>query len=188
MLNHKGEPYAEFDMTPLTVQFTMAFQCFVFMQMFNQINARKLGEKDYNICDGIFSNRLFLVITVATFAIQLLCVQFGGIALRCVPLDSKQNTFSIGLAFTVLPMMLLFKAFVPASWFETLAQSVDDREMGAEEMQESLIMGLSGKLKRSATLQKANASTIEKKMSGMSTDAKLDMFKKVAIKNKDSVN
>merc|ERR1712032_1266889 len=32
--------------------YTMVFQTFVFMQLFNQINARKLGDKDYNIFAG----------------------------------------------------------------------------------------------------------------------------------------
>merc|ERR1719362_1874995 len=33
--------------------YTMVFQAFVFMQLFNQFNARKLGEKEYNICASI---------------------------------------------------------------------------------------------------------------------------------------
>jgi len=164
-------------LTPLAIQYTMAFNAFVFMQIFNQINARKLGEKEFNICDGIFTNSLFLTITVTTCVIQVLCISFGGVALRCVPLTWDQNLFSIGLGFTVLPMMLFFKATVPARLFESLASSVDDREMGANEMQESIIMGLSGKLKRSATLKKANSTNLEEKL--MSGNASLDVFKKL---------
>ena len=30
------------------------------MQLFNQINARKLGDKEYNVFAGFFSNKMFL--------------------------------------------------------------------------------------------------------------------------------
>jgi len=49
--------------------YTMVFQAFVFMQLFNQINARKLGDKEYNVFAGFFNNMLFLGIVALTFAI-----------------------------------------------------------------------------------------------------------------------
>lgn len=39
------------------------------MQLFNQINARKLGDKEYNVFAGFFNNMLFLGIVALTFAI-----------------------------------------------------------------------------------------------------------------------
>ena len=56
----------------------MVFQAFVFMQLFNQINARKLGANDYNVFAGFFNNWMFLMICVLTFIIQTLMVQYGG--------------------------------------------------------------------------------------------------------------
>ena len=37
------------DYTQKIIHFTLVFQIFVFMQVFNQINARKLGEKEFNV-------------------------------------------------------------------------------------------------------------------------------------------
>ena len=56
------------------------------MQLFNQINARKLGDRDLNVFAGFFNNKLFLFIAVLTFVIQVLLVQYGGQAVRAVPL------------------------------------------------------------------------------------------------------
>jgi hypothetical protein len=52
----------------------MLFQAFVFMQIFNQINSRKLGDHQFNIFAGFFNNSLFLFITALTFGVQVVCV------------------------------------------------------------------------------------------------------------------
>lgn len=57
------------------------------MQLFNQINARKLGDRDFNVFAGFFNNRLFLFIVGLTFFIQVMMVQYGGQAVRAVPLS-----------------------------------------------------------------------------------------------------
>ena len=54
--------------------YTIVFQTFVFMQLFNQINSRKLGEKDYNVFSKFFNNPMFIVITILTFGIQVAIV------------------------------------------------------------------------------------------------------------------
>lgn len=58
--------------------YTIIFHSFVFMQIFNEINARKLGEKEYNIFHGFFNNLLFLFIVLSTIGIQMLMVEYGG--------------------------------------------------------------------------------------------------------------
>jgi len=52
----------------------MIFQSFVFMQLFNQIAARKLGERELNVFKGFFENPIFLFIAGITFVIQMLLV------------------------------------------------------------------------------------------------------------------
>jgi len=137
--------------TDLVLHYTMGFQAFVFMQIFNQINSRKLGEHEYNVFAGITINKLFLMITAITFVVQVAIVTWGGKALRCTALNTQQNIFAIGLAAGVLPWSLLIKRFLPSSWFDSLASSVDDRAMTEKEMSASLMTALSGKLKRQAT-------------------------------------
>lgn len=54
--------------------YTLIFNTFVFMQVFNEINARKLGEKEYNVFAGFFNNVLFLSIIVGTIIVQYFLV------------------------------------------------------------------------------------------------------------------
>ena len=60
-------PHAERD---LSEQFTMVFNAFVLMTLFNEINSRKLhGER--NIIKGIFSNPFFYCIWLFCFCAQV---------------------------------------------------------------------------------------------------------------------
>jgi magnesium-transporting ATPase (P-type) len=64
----KGDP------TPKCYHYTMIFNTFVFMQVFNQINARKLGVYEYNVFRGFFNNWLFLFIMIVTIGVQICMV------------------------------------------------------------------------------------------------------------------
>ncbi len=56
--------------SPPSEHYTIIFNTFVLMQLFNEINARKIhGER--NVFDGIFSNPIFCLIVLGTFAIQV---------------------------------------------------------------------------------------------------------------------
>uniref|UniRef100_A0A8C2AHK8 Calcium-transporting ATPase n=1 Tax=Cyprinus carpio TaxID=7962 RepID=A0A8C2AHK8_CYPCA len=74
---------------PPSEHYTIIFNTFVLMQLFNEINARKIhGER--NVFDGIFSNPIFCSIVLGTFAIQIVIVQFGGKPFSCSPLNAEQ--------------------------------------------------------------------------------------------------
>ncbi|MEQ2211157.1 hypothetical protein XENOCAPTIV_019340 [Xenoophorus captivus] len=56
--------------SPPSEHYTIIFNTFVMMQLFNEINARKIhGER--NVFDGIFRNPIFCSIVFGTFAIQV---------------------------------------------------------------------------------------------------------------------
>ncbi|XP_069320569.1 plasma membrane calcium-transporting ATPase 3 isoform X12 [Eulemur rufifrons] len=75
--------------SPPSEHYTIIFNTFVMMQLFNEINARKIhGER--NVFDGIFSNPIFCTIVLGTFAIQIVIVQFGGKPFSCSPLSTEQ--------------------------------------------------------------------------------------------------
>ena len=80
---------ATFTATEKTEHYTLIFNTFVFMQIFNEINARKLGNKEYNIFNGFFNNYLFLGIILATCVVQYLLVQYGGVPVRTTPLTTN---------------------------------------------------------------------------------------------------
>lgn len=73
---------------PPSQHFTIIFNTFVMMTLFNEINARKIhGQR--NIFSGIFSNPIFYTIWIATLGSQILIVQFGGIAFSTAPLSPE---------------------------------------------------------------------------------------------------
>lgn len=56
--------------SPPSEHYTIIFNTFVLMQLFNEINARKIhGER--NVFDGIFSNPIFCSIVLGTFLMQV---------------------------------------------------------------------------------------------------------------------
>jgi len=56
------------------LHFTIFFHTFVFMQLFNEINSRKILEGEFNVFANFFDNYLFLVILAFTVVIQILLV------------------------------------------------------------------------------------------------------------------
>ncbi|XP_053170987.1 plasma membrane calcium-transporting ATPase 2 isoform X6 [Scomber japonicus] len=75
--------------SPPSEHYTIIFNTFVMMQLFNEINARKIhGER--NVFDGIFRNPIFCSIVFGTFAMQIVIVQFGGKPFSCQPLDLEK--------------------------------------------------------------------------------------------------
>jgi hypothetical protein len=48
------------------------------MQVFNLLNARKLGEREFNIFHNFFNNFRFLAIFIGIFAAQMAIVEYGG--------------------------------------------------------------------------------------------------------------
>uniref|UniRef100_A0A4W4E050 Calcium-transporting ATPase n=1 Tax=Electrophorus electricus TaxID=8005 RepID=A0A4W4E050_ELEEL len=74
---------------PPSEHYTIIFNTFVMMQLFNEINARKIhGER--NVFEGIYRNPIFCSIVLGTFGIQIVIVQFGGKPFSCSPLDAEK--------------------------------------------------------------------------------------------------
>ncbi|CAD8181544.1 unnamed protein product [Paramecium pentaurelia] len=63
-------------------QFTVIFNTFVMMQLFNFINARRIQD-ELNILQGIFSNILFPIIFLGILSLQIIMITFGGIVFHC---------------------------------------------------------------------------------------------------------
>jgi hypothetical protein len=63
IFNHR---FARMDREHLTI----IFNAFVFMQLFNEINARRL-EDEKNPFEGFFSNYFFVVILIGTAIVQV---------------------------------------------------------------------------------------------------------------------
>ncbi|XP_062404017.1 plasma membrane calcium-transporting ATPase 4 [Sardina pilchardus] len=86
---------------PPSEHYTIVFNTFVMMQLFNEINARKIhGER--NVFEGIFNNMIFCSIVFGTFVIQIVIVQFGGKPFSCVGLSMEQWLWCVFLGFGCL--------------------------------------------------------------------------------------
>ncbi|XP_030071431.1 plasma membrane calcium-transporting ATPase 1 isoform X1 [Microcaecilia unicolor] len=86
---------------PPSQHYTIVFNTFVMMQLFNEINARKIhGER--NVIEGIFNNPIFCSIVFGTFVIQIIIVQFGGKPFSCTELTVDQWLWSIFLGMGTL--------------------------------------------------------------------------------------
>lgn len=65
-----------------SVQYTVIFNTFVLMTLFNEINMRKL-RNEFNVFAGIFQNVYFLAILIVTFILQVIAVELGGRYIGC---------------------------------------------------------------------------------------------------------
>jgi len=90
---------------------TLIFNVFVLMQVFNEINCRKL-ENDRNVFKGFFNNPIFLAIIAITLVVQFIMVQFAGPFASTISLTWKQWLFCLGISVSVLPWGFLVR-FVP---------------------------------------------------------------------------
>lgn len=63
--------------SPPSEHYTIVFNVFVMMQLFNEINARKIhGER--NVFEGVYRNPIFCSVVLGTFALQVrLCTIAG---------------------------------------------------------------------------------------------------------------
>jgi Ca2+ transporting ATPase len=91
-----------------TYHYTIIFNTFVLMQLFNEYNSRfLLGE--WNILVGLHKNKLFLITSGATFVLQVLMANFAGkfMKLHEPPgLTGMQWLYCLG--FAVVPLLWQF--------------------------------------------------------------------------------
>ena len=60
------------------IVYTMIFNTFVWMHIFNEFNCRKVGAHQYNVFADLLQNWIFLVVMVVIIAVQVLLVEFAG--------------------------------------------------------------------------------------------------------------
>jgi Ca2+-transporting ATPase len=74
---------------------TMVFNTFVYMQVFNLINARIAGS-DMNVLDGLFTNPYFIVIFILIAGVQALLTELAKPAFLTVHLPWKEWLICLG--------------------------------------------------------------------------------------------
>lgn len=71
---HSPNNFTYYETTQKLLHYTFVFQIFVLMQLFNIINARKIGEGELNVFTGIFKNGKFILVLIITFSTQYCAV------------------------------------------------------------------------------------------------------------------
>ncbi|KAM8800787.1 plasma membrane calcium-transporting ATPase 1 isoform 2-T4 [Rhynchonycteris naso] len=124
---------------PPSEHYTIVFNTFVLMQLFNEINARKIhGER--NVFDGIFNNAIFCTIVLGTFVTQIIIVQFGGKSFSCSRLSIEQWLWSIFLGMGTLLWGQLIST-IPTSRLKFLKEAghgTQKEEIPEEELAEDV--------------------------------------------------
>ncbi|KAL9854818.1 LOW QUALITY PROTEIN: plasma membrane calcium-transporting ATPase 1 [Geothlypis trichas] len=123
---------------PPSEHYTIVFNTFVMMQLFNEINARKIhGER--NVFEGIFNNAIFCSIVLGTFVVQIIIVQFGGKPFSCSELSIEQWLWSIFLGMGILWGQLI--STIPTSRLKFLKEAghgTQKEEIPEEELAEDV--------------------------------------------------
>ncbi|KAJ3131283.1 hypothetical protein HK100_006555 [Physocladia obscura] len=86
-----------------TLMATIVFNTFVFCQLFNELNCRVIG-KELNVFKNIGKNNMFIAIVGGSVIVQIIIVEFGGVAFKTKSLGIVDWVLCMGLAAISLPL------------------------------------------------------------------------------------
>ncbi len=95
--------------------YAIFFHTFVLLQLFNEINAKKLKNEELNVFKGFFNNPLCVLIMALEFGGQVLIVQYGGKAVKCVPLTREEHMLCFLVGSLSLVVGFASKALLPSN-------------------------------------------------------------------------
>lgn len=103
---------------------TLIFNLFVWMQIFNEFNNRRLDNK-FNVLEGVQRNYFFVFINLLMVGLQLLIVFIGGRVFGIKPggLNGPQWAISIIVALMSIPWGVVVRIF-PDAWFASIVRFV----------------------------------------------------------------
>jgi magnesium-transporting ATPase (P-type) len=92
--------------------YTIIFNAFVFCQIFNEFNARSIGD-DWRVFTGLHKNPIFMGVIIVTIALQIFIVEVGGLFTKTSSLSVMQWVVSAAIGFIALPLGVLMR-LIPA--------------------------------------------------------------------------
>ena len=112
--------YDRSDATQMLELDTVVFNTFVWMQIFNELNNRRLDNR-FNVFEGIHRNQFFIFINCLMVGLQVAIVFVGSRAFEIKPggLNGSQWAISIVCAMLCLPWAIVIRLF-PDAWFATI--------------------------------------------------------------------
>lgn len=96
-----------------TPHYTMVFNTFIFLQIFNLLNCRKIDES-FNFFSGILDNPVYIFVWIFIVIIQVILGQWGGIFFSCYRLGLSPSEWlvCIGLGLCAIPISFIGKLIV----------------------------------------------------------------------------
>jgi len=142
--------------------FTIFFNIFVYMQVFNSINARKLQKDELNVFTGIMGNWLYILIQSIIFVGQIILVTFGGRAVRTHALSLKQHVDCL----LISSITLVWGFFVKLLPIDVTEESTEGEEQVKKPDTYKKTVGLGymsrGQMKMNSGVRGLNASRAKK--------------------------
>ncbi|OMJ83392.1 hypothetical protein SteCoe_15729 [Stentor coeruleus] len=101
---------------PQVYKFTILFNAFIMMQIFNEISCREIISTEFNVFNNLSKKQIFIVLLEISF--QICVVQFGGQLFQFSPLSIQQHFFCLCIGAGSLVFGIAFR-LVPSSaiWF-----------------------------------------------------------------------
>lgn len=103
--------YSKSDTLRQTELDTVVFNTFVWMQIFNEFNNRRLDNK-LNIFEGVHRNAFFIIINIIMVAGQIMIIFVGGAAFQIKRIDGTQWAISILCALPCLLWAIVLR-YIP---------------------------------------------------------------------------
>jgi magnesium-transporting ATPase (P-type) len=112
--------------------YTLMFNVFIWMHIFNEINCRKVGATEYNVFHNLLANYFFMGVMVFIMVVQTFMVNFLGQFSQCKKLTGQQHAFCIIWGATVLLISVLLK-LSPPEWFDKIPMNLVDENKALDE-------------------------------------------------------
>lgn len=109
------------------LHYTYIFHTFVFLQVFNEINCRKIGKGDFHVFESFFHNVYFLAVVAGVFATQVLVCTYLPALTQTTAISRSEWGACIAVGSTSLIVAALFK-FVPTALFDPLTKVFDEEK------------------------------------------------------------
>jgi len=124
--------------TDKEVLYTIIFNTFVFLQIFNFINCRKVGAEDINVFESFFHNWSFLGIFLGTTLGQMAIVEIGGKLFMTTSLTWPQHLVCVCVGASSLLISLAVK-YTPLTWAQNLSKHIKEEQPENEGMASMLL-------------------------------------------------
>mmetsp|Transcript_2959 Transcript_2959/g.5698 ORF Transcript_2959/g.5698 Transcript_2959/m.5698 type:complete len:1022 (-) Transcript_2959:3022-6087(-) len=141
------DPPVAFEPTQGSLHWSLFFNVFVMLQLFNEFNSRRLPTakklrttwSEWNVFWGVSQNPYFVAIMSFTFCMQVFLMIYGGVAVNIIPggLTKAQWLFSVAVGAGGLIWQLLINAIVvvfsPSDYEEEVRLTPTELEEAAYE-------------------------------------------------------